>query len=366
MNDLGSLVQQTADRLAGQQVGAVVAGLARGTVEIRGAGRTGPGAAGGPPGPDTLFEIGSVTKVFTSLALARLTLAGTVTLDEPLADVLAGALPAEVAVPAKGSEPLALRHLATHTSGLPRLPAGMLLPALLTPNKPDPYAHCTAATLLGGLGRTRLRAAPGRSFRYSNLGAGLLGLALAHRAGVGYGELVRREVCEPLGLTDTVLEPDAEQTARLAPGHSSGGRPVPAWHLADLAGAGGLRSTAADLAVLVQAQLAVGPEGQAEEDGEGDAPLGPAIALTREVRHRVNPFAWMHLGWLGHRLHARQGGHLQIWHNGGTGGYRSFVAFDPEKQVGVVVLANTRRSVDTPGVQLLRTLQTTRATFPRR
>ncbi|MDY0811306.1 serine hydrolase domain-containing protein [Kitasatospora purpeofusca] len=357
MNDLGSLVQQTADRLAGQQVGAVVAGLARGTVEIRGAGRTGPGAAGGPPGPDTLFEIGSVTKVFTSLALARLTLAGTVTLDDPLADVLADALPAGVTVPAKGSEPLALRHLATHTSGLPRLPAGMLLSSLLSPNKPDPYAHCTADSLLAGLGRTRLRAAPGRSFRYSNLGAGLLGLALAHRAGVGYGELVRREVCEPLGLADTVLEPDPEQTARLAPGHTPGGRPVPAWHLADLAGAGGLRSTAADLAVLLQAQLT----GDAE-----DTPLGPAIALTREVRHRVNPVAWMHLGWLGHRLHSRQGGHLQIWHNGGTGGYRSFIAFDPERQVGVIVLANTRRSVDTPAVRLLRTLQTTRATFPGR
>ncbi|WP_051742097.1 MULTISPECIES: serine hydrolase [Kitasatospora] len=355
MNDLGSLVQQTADRLAGQQVGAVVAGLARGTVEIRGAGRTGPGAAGGPPGPDTLFEIGSVTKVFTSLALARLTLAGTVTLDDPLAEVLADALPAGAAVPAKGPEPLALRHLATHTSGLPRLPAGMLLSSLLSPNKPDPYAHCTADALLTGLGRTRLRAAPGRSFRYSNLGAGLLGLALAHRAGVGYGELVRREICEPLGLRDTVLEPSPEQTARLAPGHTTGGRPVPAWQLADLAGAGGLRSTAADLAVLLQAQLA---------GDTGSAPLGPAIALTREVRHRVNPVAWMHLGWLGHRLHARQGGHLQIWHNGGTGGYRSFVAFDPERQVGVIVLANTRRSVDTPAVRLLRTLQTTRATFP--
>ncbi|MER5355264.1 serine hydrolase domain-containing protein [Kitasatospora sp. NPDC002551] len=350
MNDLGSLVQQTADRLAGQQVGAVVAGLARGAVEIRGAGRTGPGPTGGVPGPDTMFEIGSVTKVFTSLALARLTLAGTVSLDEPLADVLADALPPGVAVPAKGAQPFALRHLATHTSGLPRLPAGMLLPSLLTPNKPDPYAHCTPEWLLASLGRTKVRAAPGRSFRYSNLGAGLLGLALAHRAGLEYGELVRREVCEPLGLTDTVLVPDERQAARLAPGHTAGGRPVPGWNLAGLAGAGALKSTAADLAVLLQAQLAAG-------DGDG-SPLGPAIALTREVRHRVNPFAWMHLGWLGDRLHARQGGHLRIWHNGGTGGYRSFTAFDPEKQVAVIVLANGRRSVDTPGVQLLRALQT--------
>ncbi|MFF2660391.1 serine hydrolase domain-containing protein [Kitasatospora sp. NPDC058032] len=362
MNDLGSLVQQTADRLAGQQVGVVVAGLARGTVEIRGAGRTGPGPAGGRPGPDTLFEIGSVTKVFTSLVLARLTLAGTVALDEPLADLFADALPAGAAFPGKGPAPITLHHLATHSSGLPRLPAGMLLSSLLTPNKPDPYAHCTPEWLLDSLGRTKARTAPGRGFRYSNLGAGLLGLALAHRAGVGYGELVRREVCEPLGLTDTVLAPDPAQTARLAPGHTAGGRPVPGWDLAGLAGAGALKSTAADLAVLLRAQLAAGGEGTDGRDGtDGGSPLAPAIALTREVRHRVNPFAWTHLGWLGHRLHARQGGHLQIWHNGGTGGYRSFTAFDPERQVGVIVLANTRRSVDTPGVQLLRTLQTTQA-----
>ncbi|MFE7561913.1 serine hydrolase domain-containing protein [Kitasatospora sp. NPDC057500] len=350
MNDLGSLVQQTADRVAGQGVGAVVAGLAGGTVEIRGAGRTGPGPAGGPPGPDTLFEIGSVTKVFTSLALARLDLAGAVTLDEPLADLLADALPAGVTVPAKGEQPIALRHLATHTSGLPRLPAGMLLPALFTPHKPDPYAHCTPKWLLASLGRTKVRTTPGRGFRYSNLGAGLLGLALAHRAGGSYEELVRREICEPLGLADTVVTPDAGQAARLAPGHTTGGRPVPGWELSGLAGAGALKSTAADLAVFLEAQLAAGTD--------DDSPLGPAVALTREVRHRVNPFAWMHLGWLGRRLHARQGGHLQIWHNGGTGGYRSIAAFDPEKRVGVVVLANTRRSVDTPGVQLLRTLQT--------
>ncbi|MFJ9949499.1 serine hydrolase domain-containing protein [Kitasatospora sp. NPDC091207] len=349
MNDLGSLVQQTADRLAAQQVGVVVAGLAGGAVEIRGAGSTTADRAGGTPGPRTLFDIGSVTKVFTSLALARLALAGTAGLDEPLADLLAGALPPGASVPARRGTPIALRHLATHTSGLPRLPAGMMLPALLRPNKPDPYRHCTDAVLLAGLGRTRLRAVPGRGFRYSNLGAGLLGLALAHRAGTGYEDLVTREICEPLGLVDTVIAVDEERAARLAQGHSPGRRPVPGWQLAGLAGAGGLRSTAADLVVLLRAQLASGTD--------DDSPLAPAIALTRQTTHKVNPFAWAHLGWLGHRLHPRQGGHLQIWHNGGTGGFRSFVAFDPEKQVGVIALANTRRSVDPGGIALLRALQ---------
>ncbi|WP_371516018.1 serine hydrolase domain-containing protein [Kitasatospora sp. NBC_01300] len=360
MNELASLVQQTADRLAGQHVGAVVAGLAGGAVEIRGAGRTGPGGA--VPGPHTLFEVGSVTKVFTSLVLARLVLAdsgGAATglddaLDEPLADVLADVRPDGAAVPARGGHPITLRHLATHTSGLPRLPRGMLATALLNPNKPDPYAHCSTEHVLAGLARTRLRATPGRGFRYSNLGAGLLGLALAHRAGTGYEELVAREICEPLGLVDTHVRSGREQSGRLAHGHTSGGRPVPYWDFADVPGMGGLRSTASDLAILLRAQLAA--------DREPDAPLAPAITLTRETRHRVNPFAWMHLGWLGHRLRTQQGGHLQIWHNGGTGGFRSFVAFDPEKQVGVVVLVNTRRSADPAGTALLRTLQNEYAT----
>ncbi|MFH8384010.1 serine hydrolase domain-containing protein [Kitasatospora sp. NPDC018058] len=343
MEELASLVQQAADRLAGQHVGAVVAGLADGDVEIRGAGRTGPG--GGVPGPHTLFEVGSVTKVFTSLLLARLALDGAVRLDEPLAEVLDDA----VAVPVRGGQPIVLRHLATHTSGLPRLPRGMAVRALLTPNKPDPYARCTVEAVLDGLARTRLRAVPGRSFRYSNLGAGLLGLALARRVGAGYGELVAREVCGPLGLADTCLRPGEERSGRLARGHTPGGRPVPYWDLAAIPGMGGLRSTAADLVMLLRAQLSA--------EREPDGPLAPAIIFTRETRHRVNPFAWTHLGWLGHRLHSRQGGHLQLWHNGGTGGFSSFVAFDPEKQVGVAVLVNTRRSVDAVGTALLRRLQ---------
>lgn len=356
MNELACLVQQTADRLAGRHVGVVVAGLAGGGAEIRGAGRTGPG--GGVPGPRTLFEIGSVTKVFTSLVLARLALDGSVRLDDPLAEVLAGApvgaSGGRVVVPAKGAQPITLRHLATHTSGLPRLPRGMLRQSLLSPNKADPYAGCTTEQVLDGLARTRLRTAPGRGFRYSNLGAGLLGLALAQRSGAGYEELVAREVCAPLGLADTCLRSDGEQSARLAHGHTPGGRPVPHWNFAAVPGMGGLRSTAADLVVFLRAQLAA--------DREPDAPLSPAIALTRETSHRVNPFAWTHLGWLGHRLHTQQGGHLQIWHNGGTGGFRSFVAFDPEKRVGVVVLANTRRSADPAGTALLRRLQNDFAT----
>ncbi|MFJ9945305.1 serine hydrolase domain-containing protein [Streptomyces erythrochromogenes] len=347
--ELATLAQQTAERLAEKHVGVVVAAMAEDAVEIRGAGSIGADDSR-TPGPDTLFEIGSVTKPFTALALACLVATGRAGLDEPLADLL----PAGTAVPSRDGRQISLQHLATHTSGLPRLPRGMLLPALLHPSKPDPYADCTADALLSGLARTRLRAVPGKRLRYSNLGAGLLGLALARRAGTDYESLITREICAPLGMTDTVVRVDGARSRRSAQGHARRGRPVAPWHLADLAGAGALRSTAADLVAFVRAQWDGGP-------GE----LAEAIRLTRAVEHRRSPFAWVHLGWSAHRLHPRQGAHLQIWHNGGTGGFSSFVGFDPEKRLGVIALANTGgRPVDRPAFDLLRTLQQDRASRP--
>ncbi|MFE5811760.1 serine hydrolase domain-containing protein [Streptomyces sp. NPDC056491] len=343
--ELGALVQQTADRLARQHVvGAVVAAVSEDLVEIRGAGSTGAGRGDAAPGPDTLFEIGSVTKAFTALALACMATAGTVGLDEPLGDLLADG----THVPSRGGRQISLQDLATHTSGLPRLPRGMLLQSLLHPSTPDPYAGCTSDVLLSGLARTRLGAVPGKRFRYSNLGAGLLGPALARRAGTEYEALIVREICAPLGMTDTVVTVDDARAERLARGHSRRGRPTAPWHLADLAGAGGLRSTATDLVAFVRAQLDVGPV---------PADLAAAIRLSRSVEHRRSPFARVHLGWMAHRLHPRQGAHLQIWHNGGTGGFSSFVGFDPEKRLGVIALGNTQRPVDRPALDLLRTLQ---------
>lgn len=345
MTELGDLAQHAADRLAADRVGAVVAAVSGAATEIRGAGRLGGGDAG-VPGARTVFEIGSVTKVFTALALARLAVAGTVDLDEPLGEVLGellAELPPGARVPARDGRQITLRHLATHTSGLSRLPTGMLWSALRHPSEPDPYAGCTTDRLLRALAAARLSAAPGRRFRYSNFGAGLLGLALAHRAGTGYETLVAREIGTPLGLTETGV---AVAPGRLAQGHTRRRRPTPEWRLADLAGAGALRSTAADLVTFLRAQL----------DG-GTGELAEAIRLTRAVRHPISAFSWAHLGWLGQRLHPRLGGHAQLWHNGGTGGFSSFVGFDPERPIAVVALSNTQRPVDRPALDLLGSLQ---------
>jgi CubicO group peptidase (beta-lactamase class C family) len=158
--------------------------------------------------------------------------------------------------------------------------------------------------------------------------------------------LVQQQICAPLGLTGTGVAADALRPARPAQGHTGRGRPATAWHLADLAGAGGLRSTAADLVAFVRAQV---------DDDAGE--VAEAIRLSRRVEHRINAFTWVHLGWMGRRLHPRQGAHLQLWHNGMTGGFSSFVGFDPEKGVAVVILGNTRRTLERPGFDLLTALQ---------
>ncbi|PWK44278.1 CubicO group peptidase (beta-lactamase class C family) [Actinoplanes xinjiangensis] len=316
VTDLDELTRQAVQKLEPNRRGVVVAALTGGHTEVR--------ASGGLT-VDSRLEIGSVTKVFTSLILARLAEAGEVRLDQPLADFL----PAPAGI--------TLRHLATHTSGLPRLPKGMLLKALLRPNTPDPYAHCTADYLIENLSRIR-PATPGTRFRYSNLGAGLLGLALSRHTGLSYGDLVAREITTPLGLTSTGAG------GPVAPEYDAKRRPTAPWNLADLVGAGGLRSTAADLITFVRAHVE-------------ESPVTAAVGLSLDVEHRVNPFLTVRLGWMAQRMHPKLGGHLQIYHNGQTGGAFAFVGFDPEKRVGVVVLSDTARMVDGPAMELLRGLQ---------
>ncbi|MGK5741608.1 serine hydrolase domain-containing protein [Micromonospora sp. URMC 103] len=332
MTDLDVLVRRTAQRLTRRRVGAVVAAVAGDATVVHAAGSTG-GPAAPVPDARTLFEIGSVTKAFTALTLARLSLASTVDLDEPLRDLL----PPGSRVPSRDGAEITLRHLATHTAGLPRLPAGLLRRALTHPGDPDPYRGCTVDALLAGLARTRLRARPGRRVRYSNLGMGLLGLALARRAGTTYAALVADAVCRPLALADTGVTVD---TRRLAEGHTARRRPTPRWDLADLVGAGGLCSTAADLVVLLRAHLSGGGE------------LAEAVALCQRVEHRIDRSRAAHLGWLSHGPAPATDGRRQFWHSGATGGYAAYLAFDPEAGTGVVALTNTGRPVHRAAAEL--------------
>jgi D-alanyl-D-alanine-carboxypeptidase/D-alanyl-D-alanine-endopeptidase len=274
---------------------------------------------------DGLFQIGSVTKVFTSLLLATYVVEGALRLDQRL-DTL---LPELGGCPAGA---VSLEQLATHTSGLPRLPRGAWRTALA--ERDDPYARIDHERLVAGLARTRCR--PRGRPAYSNLGAGLLGHALARWAGSGYDELVRERICLPLGLDATTCHPHVEPAGH----HRNGTQYAATWHFDALAGAGALWSSVADLQRFLAAQL---------ERPAGD--LGEAIRMTQQVRvpgRRMDQC----LGWM--RLHGAQGseaGGGVLWHNGGTGGYRSFVGL---RDAGAVaVLAASDRSVDRIGMRLL-------------
>ena len=332
--DVEPLVAELLVRHAGRHVGVVVGVLKAEREWVIGSGTVGPGGAS-PPAANTIFEIGSVTKVFTAALLAAMVENGVVALDDPVQRFL----PAGVELPVRG-RPITLADLATHTAGLPRLPHGFVLRSVR--HRRNPYAWFTADDLHAGLPATRLRSAPGGRPRYSNLGYGLLGHVLALRAGRSYERLIRERICRPLGLADTSISVSAAAQGRFARGHNRRGRPVPHWDLPALAGAGALRSTVADLLAFLRLQL-----------GEGDPALGRVAALTQvpRVRHRgaAVGLAWTRWPLLGTEREL-------LFHNGGTGGFRSFVGFVPITHTAVVVLSNSARSVDTLGFRILERL----------
>ena len=266
--------------------------------------------SGQAPDRNTVFEIGSISKVFTSLLLAEMVERGEVSLDDPIEKYL----PEEVVAPTRNGTSITLRDLATQTSGLPRLPAN------LVPADPDnPYADYSVQQLYQALSEYTLGRDIGSRYEYSNLGVGLLGHILELRSGMSYDELVQQRISSVLGLEDTRIALTPEMRQRLAPGHS-GRLAVKNWDLPTLAGAGALRSDAEDMLRFLAANL-----------GLEQTPLLPAMRLTQQpLAETGSPNLQIGLGW--HILDAN--GKQIIWHNGGTGGYRSFVGFVPGEDRG--------------------------------
>jgi serine-type D-Ala-D-Ala carboxypeptidase/endopeptidase len=297
-----------------------------------------PAPAGTPE--RVMFEIGSVTKVITSLLLAIGVERGEVALD----DALSEHLPSGSHVPGADDTEITLIHLATHRSGLPRLPPRFFWEALR--HRDDPYAELTTERVLEALSRTKLRKSPGERFGYSNFGGGLLGIALCHAAGADYRTLVRERIALPLGMTDTTVALDEDQRSRLAPGTKRGGKPAGPWVITGLAGAGALRSTVTDLLTFVRAQMGTLPDVPQE--------LAAAIRSTHRERAsggRLSPALRLGLGWM--LLPIGRQKLETLWHNGGTGGYRSYVGLAPSIPAGVVVLSSNVRTVDPVGTRTL-------------
>lgn len=281
----------------------------------------------------TVFEIGSVTKVFTSLLLADMAGRGEVAPDDPVAKYL----PAGVKVPMRGTTAITLQDLATHTSGLPRLPTNLAIS-----NMDNPYASYSVENLHAFLSGYVLTRDIGTQFEYSNLGVGLLGHALALRARSDYETLLKTRILGPLEMRETAIQLSKEMAGRLAAGHNARLEPAGNWDIPTLAGAGALRSTVSDLLQFLSAFL-----------GTTKSELSPAMARMLSVRRPAMAGMMSGLGW---QIVTRDGVEM-VWHNGGTGGYSAFVGYMPSRGVGVVVLANNAgaagSSVDDLGMHLL-------------
>jgi D-alanyl-D-alanine-carboxypeptidase/D-alanyl-D-alanine-endopeptidase len=281
---------------------------------------------------DTVFEIGSTTKVFTSLLLADMVQRGEVALSDPISKYL----PAGVKMPERGGRVITLEDLSRHRSALPRLPSNLDAAS----NPLNPYASYSVKQMYDFLSSYQLPRDIGAEFEYSNFGAGLLGHVLSLAAAKDYETLIRTRICEPLGMRSTAITLSPDLKSRLATGHDGLFKPTSNWDLPTLAGAGALRSTASDMLAFLAAQL-----------GYAQSNLSAAIDLTRAKRTPSNPGMEIGLGWL---MRPKRGSEI-VWHNGGTGGYRTFAGFDPKARVGVIVLTNvsTPAGVDDIGFHLL-------------
>ncbi|MBV8903553.1 MAG: beta-lactamase family protein [Acidobacteriia bacterium] len=294
----------------------------------------------GAPSPDSIYEIGSVTKTFTALALAQMVEQGAVKLDEPVR----GLLPRGTVERPFGGE-ITLLDLATHHSGLPRMPSGFR-----RENKDDPFASFGAADLYDYMARHGVKRPADASFEYSNLGLGLLGQVLADREHMDYADFIKREVTDPLGLTDTVVNLSPEQRDRLIQGYNGlsdgpdGFRrvsrrgyddPVPPTTFGAIAGAGALHSTAGDLLRFLQENLYPRKCGGA---------LAAALAESHRLRAEMTDSA-------ANAAFIPPGTRIAlIWwqipdgcyiHGGAMPGYTAAAMFHPKGDWALAVLSNT-------------------------
>jgi serine-type D-Ala-D-Ala carboxypeptidase/endopeptidase len=270
--------------------------------------------------PDTVFEIGSITKVLTALLLARMARQGEVGIDDPVERHLPGRL----RLPAVGGRRITLADLATHTSGLPRWPPLTGAPA--SPAWVDALRRYSVDELGAWLGELDLPRAPGAAWEYSNVGYAVLDLALSHRTGRPFDALLQERVLAAIGLRDTTFAPGPELRPRLAEGHDAALRPVAPFDGGIFAAAGALRSTPSDLARFAVAVLPGGGALEAEA----------RLALT--VRRPAPAIGGAQaLGW---EVREAPGGAFVV-KDGVTWGQAASIAYDPERRVAIAVLSNT-------------------------
>lgn len=285
------------------------------------------------PNKDTVYEIGSVSKTFTATLLADMVLKGELGLNDPVQAFL----PDSVAIPQRNGDQITLAHLSTHHSALPRMPDNFS-----PENQLNPYADYTVQNMYDFLSTYTLTRDIGETGEYSNLGVGLLGHVLSLKAETDYENLVSERILQPLSMDSSAITFSDSMSERLAPAYAVNGGilfQVENWDLPTFAGAGAIRSTAEDMLQYLAVNI-----------GLIDSPLSSAMELAQQPRENFGAGnTKIGLGW----IIVGEGENSYHWHNGGTGGYHSFVGFSTVNKRGVVVLANSTNTHDDIGHHLL-------------
>jgi CubicO group peptidase (beta-lactamase class C family) len=323
-----SVIKERVDKYH-QNFGIVVGIVSKKGSQIFSYGKLGKGSTLEVDG-DTLFELGSVTKTFTAILLADMVERGELSLDDPIDKFL----PGFVKVPTRNGKKIKLIDLATHTSGLPSTPGN----SKSRDNRPG-YEGYTEQQLYDFLSHYTLTRDIGSKFEYSNMGMGLLGHILSRKTGRSYDELVLKHICAPLKMDSTRRELSAELRERQAEGYYLDGQKSKGWQMPPVfAGAGGLRSTANDMLKFLAANM-----------GLIKSPMLSAFQKTHEGIRSWKEKIKVGLAWL-----VIQDENLKIiLHTGGHEANRSFVGFDPQKKVGVVVLSNSNMVITDIGLVAL-------------
>ena len=280
-----------------------------------------------------IFEIGSISKVFTSVLLANFIDKQMLSLDSHIQDLLP--------FPIKTEQTITLKHLANHTAGLPRLPTNM---NLATVDPLNPYKEYSEQKLKEYLTQqVELTQDPGKKYAYSNLGAGLLGYILSQQAQKDYEYLLNEYIFDQYKMTNSSSQRQ-KLSNKMIKGLNAEGQEVPNWDLSVLVGAGGILSTTEDLSKFALAQFNTDDK---------------VLELARKPTFTVNKNLDIALGW--HILNKGEDGTWH-WHNGGTGGYTSSMAIDMDKKNAVIILSNVSAfnpkmgNIDTLCFALMKTL----------
>lgn len=328
------------------------------------------------PDEHTIFEVGAISSVFTTTLLMLETQKGSFRLDDPINRFL----PEDIYMPAfqpfechieettglvaSGHDrvrmicepdpdqmPVSISFcdLASHTSGLPNTPRGLYSWNPLEwvgKFQKDPYQDFTREQLYDNLYRYVLSVPPGSFFQYSEAGMALLGNILADYNHTSYGQLLETRLLDVLEMDDTGLDVSTYKSTRFAAGHNRRGKLTEHWHFDGMAPAAGLRSTAGDLTRFLRANLELGED-----------PVSNAFAQVQQPRvdvprHKTGRYTMGAYGWFVSIL--SEDSNLPVnWINGATGGFRSFIAFNRDRKVGIVILSNSANAVDDMGFRIL-------------